>query len=134
LRGCIGGLEPVRPLVQDVADNAYAAAFQDPRFPPLEAAEFNAVKIHISLLTLPQALVFSSEQNALTQLRPGIDGVILQEGERRATFLPSVWKSLISPERFLSSLKEKAGFSADYWSETLRLFRYGCEEIDENDL
>lgn len=129
LRGCIGSLEARRPLVADIAENAYAAAFKDPRFPPLQAEEYPKLAIHLSILTPAQPMVFSSEQDLLEQLRPGIDGLILQEGWHRATFLPSVWESLPSPKQFLRHLKQKAGLAQDYWSETIQASRYQTEVI-----
>jgi len=129
LRGCIGMLEAVRPLAEDIAENAYAAAFKDPRFPPLEAGELNELDIHISILTQPEAVAFTSEQDLLTKLEPGIDGLILEEGRRRGTFLPSVWESLPEPGQFLRHLKQKAGLAPDYWSDAIRVYRYRTEAI-----
>lgn len=129
LRGCIGSLEAHRPLAQDVAANAYAAAFRDPRFPPVNGREIEYLDVHISLLTPPEPLSFDSQTDLLRQVRPGIDGLILQEGALRATFLPSVWESLPVPEEFLRHLKQKAGLSMDYWSDTLKVFRYRTEVL-----
>jgi len=129
LRGCIGMLEAVRPLAEDIAENAYAAAFKDPRFPPLEADELDNLDIHLSILTPAEPVTFSSEQDLLAQLRPGIDGLILEEGRRRGTFLPSVWEQLPEPEQFLRHLKQKAGLPADYWSKNIRIYRYQAEII-----
>ncbi len=130
LRGCIGMLEAVRPLAEDIAENAFSAAFKDPRFPPLEARELEALEIHLSILTPAEPVSFSSEQDLLSQLRPGIDGLILQEGHRRGTFLPSVWESLPKPEQFLRHLKQKAGLPPDYWSNNIKIYRYQAEIID----
>lgn len=127
LRGCIGSLEAHRPLVIDVTHNAYAAAFNDPRFPPLTAIEQNALAIHISLLSLPTLINFTSEADLLIQLRPGVDGLILEERGRRGTFLPSVWESLAHPRDFLQHLKLKAGLPENYWSPTIRISRYTTE-------
>ena len=124
LRGCIGMLEACRPLAEDVAENARAAAFEDPRFPPLTLPELAKLEIHISILSPSEEMVFSSESDLLRQIRPGVDGLILQEGFRRGTFLPSVWAELPEKELFLTHLKLKAGLPADYWSDTLRVFRY----------
>jgi len=129
LRGCIGMLEAVRPLAEDVAENAFAAAFNDSRFPPLSSYELNDLEIHLSILSTPEALSFSSEQDLLTQLQPGVDGLILQEGNRRSTFLPSVWEQLPNPKQFLRQLKLKAGFSPDYWSDSIQVFRYRVEAV-----
>ncbi len=127
LRGCIGHLEAVEPLVQDVAKNAFAAAFRDPRFPPLAESELAELALHISVLTPSTELEFESEQDLIAKLRPGIDGLILQEGAARGTFLPSVWESLPEPQQFLAQLKRKAGLPIDHWSERIRVFRYETE-------
>ena len=124
LRGCIGMLEARRPLAEDVAENARAAAFEDPRFPPLTESEFKKLEIHISVLSPPEELVFSSEEDVLRQIRPGIDGLILQDRFRRGTFLPSVWQELPEKKLFWAHLKQKAGLPPNYWSDTLRVFRY----------
>lgn len=131
LRGCIGSLEAYRPLAADVAGNAIAAAFQDPRFAPLDAGEFAPTRVEVSLLTPSEALVFSDEADALAQLRPGIDGVILMRGQRRATFLPQVWDSLPEPRQFMAQLKLKAGLPADYWDGQMTLARYGVRKWKE---
>lgn len=127
LRGCIGMLEAIRPLVEDVAENAFSAAFRDPRFPPLAADEIEKLEVHISILSPPEPLSFDSERALLDQLRPGVDGLILQEGSLRGTFLPSVWESLPEPGQFLAHLKQKAGLSSTYWSDHIRIFRYTTE-------
>ena len=124
LRGCIGMLEACRPLAEDVAANAHAAAFEDPRFPPLTRKEFEKLEIHISILSPPEEMIFSSEADLLRQVRPGIDGLVIQDGFRRGTFLPSVWAELPEKKLFWAHLKLKAGLPADYWSDTLRVFRY----------
>jgi len=129
LRGCIGMLEACRPLAEDIAENAVSAAFRDPRFPPLSRDEFDDLKISISVLSPPEEMTFSSEADLLAQIRPGIDGLILQEGGRRGTFLPSVWEELPETELFFEHLKMKAGLPAGYWSDTLRVFRYTAEYI-----
>jgi AmmeMemoRadiSam system protein A len=130
LRGCIGTLEAWRPLVTDVAENAFAAAFRDPRFMPLQPEELDDLHIHISVLGKPEPLVFDSEEDLLRQLRPGRDGLILQDGARKGTFLPSVWEELPDPRQFLAHLKLKAGLSPDHWSDSLRVWRYGTESFD----
>lgn len=127
LRGCIGMLEAVRPLVEDVAENAFAAAFRDPRFPPLADDELADLDLHISILSPAESMHFESEQDLIEQIRPGIDGLILQDGHRRGTFLPSVWEQLPDARQFLRHLKQKAGLPADYWSDTLKIFRYTTE-------
>ncbi len=129
LRGCIGMLEACRPLAEDVAENACSAAFRDPRFPPLSRAEFDDLHVSISVLSSPEEMGFSSEADLLGKIRPGIDGLILQEGFQKGTFLPSVWEELPETELFFKHLKMKAGLPADYWSDTLRIFRYTAEYI-----
>lgn len=130
LRGCIGILSAIRPLVEDIAENAFSAAFNDPRFPPLAADEFNELDIHLSILTPAEPMAFSSEQDLISQLQPNIDGLIFQEGSRRGTFLPSVWAQLPEPKQFLRHLKQKAGLSPDYWSNSIKVFRYTTEIIE----
>ena len=129
LRGCIGTLEAHQPLVIDVAHNARAAAFNDPRFGPLTKPEFERLQIHISILGKPEPMTFTSQQDLLQQIRPGIDGLILTSGSHRGTFLPSVWESLTTPEEFLSHLKLKAGLPASYWSDDIRIERYTTESF-----
>jgi AmmeMemoRadiSam system protein A len=124
LRGCIGSLEAHRPLVEDVKANAIAAAFRDPRFPPLQVAELAYTRVEVSLLSPSEEIRFESEQDALAQLRPEVDGVIFEYGYHRSTFLPQVWEQLPEPETFLAQLKRKAGLSASFWSEEVRLSRY----------
>jgi len=131
LRGCIGHLEAIQPLIKDVADNAFSAAFQDSRFPPVSDKEFDQLEIHISVLSPPQPLSFISEEDLLRQIRPGVDGLILQDGYYRGTFLPSVWEQLPGKEEFLAHLKLKAGLPANYWSDSLRVSRYTTESFSE---
>ncbi len=131
LRGCIGMLEAMRPLLMDVAENAFSAAFRDPRFPPVSKDEYPKLEYHISILTPSEPVNFKSEADLIQQMRPGIDGLILEEGRMRGTFLPSVWESLPKPEDFLQHLKRKAGLPSNYWSDTLKVSRYECEIIAE---
>ncbi|MBI5039720.1 MAG: AmmeMemoRadiSam system protein A [Gammaproteobacteria bacterium] len=127
LRGCIGALEAHRPLVEDVAYNAFNAAFRDLRFVPLRSEELPRLDIHISVLSPPAPILFSDEADLLAQLRPGIDGLILTAPDHRGTFLPSVWESLPRAEEFLRHLKCKAGLPAGYWSPDIRVERYTTE-------
>lgn len=131
LRGCIGSLEAHRPLIDDVRHNAVAAAFRDPRFPPLSLEDFAEVQIEVSLLSPPEPVDFNSEQDALAQLHPGQDGVILEYGRSRATYLPQVWAQLPEPGDFIGHLKEKAGLPADFWSDDIRLSRYSVRKYSE---
>ena len=129
LRGCIGTLEARLPLAVDVAQNAFESAFHDPRFPSVTEKELSSLEIHISILTPPQPMSFESEEDFLGQLRPGRDGIILAEGYRRGTFLPAVWEELPKPKDFLRYLKMKAGLPQDYWSKTIKAFRYETQYI-----
>ncbi len=131
LRGCIGSLEAHRDLGEDVGANAVAAAFRDSRFPPLAADEFDPMRIEVSLLSVPQELRFLDENDALAQLKPGSDGLILVCAGRRSTFLPQVWESLPQPREFLAQLKRKAGLSEDYWAPDVKLYRYGVQKWKE---
>ena len=131
LRGCIGTLEAHRPLGEDVAGNALSAALRDPRFRPLSADELARTRVEVSLLEAAQPFVCSDEADALVRLRPGVDGLILRHGHRRATFLPQVWESLPKPRHFLQQLKLKAGLPADFWDEEIRLARYGVQKWKE---
>jgi AmmeMemoRadiSam system protein B/AmmeMemoRadiSam system protein A len=129
LRGCVGSPEAWRPLVEDVAENAFSAAFGDSRFPPLDLEEWPHVDVSISVLTPPIEIAFASEEELLALLRPGIDGLILTEGPRRGLFLPQVWDSLPEPRAFLAHLKRKAGLSPNHWSPTLKAFRFRALSI-----
>jgi len=129
LRGCIGSLEPIRPLAEDVAYHAFAAAFSDHRFPPVTANEVDQLDIHISILAPPVAMTFTSEDDLVSQLRPGIDGLIMKQGQQRGTFLPSVWESITDRYEFLNHLKQKSGLAEDYWSDTIEIQRYTVEEF-----
>lgn len=124
LRGCIGSLEPRRSLLEDVSANAIAAATLDRRFAPLQAHELPRTRVEVSLLSATTGLEFDSEVDALAQLRPAIDGVVLQFGQAQGTFLPQVWESLPQPIDFIAHLKRKAGLPADFWHEDIRLSRY----------
>lgn len=129
LRGCIGSLEAYQPLVQDIARNAFAAAFRDPRFYPVTVEELPHLQIHISILNQPEPMQFTSEADLIAQLRPGIDGLILSDNGYRGTFLPAVWESLSKPEDFFRHLKLKAGLPQNYWSDTLTVERYTVDSI-----
>jgi len=129
LRGCIGTLIARRALVADVAENAVSAAFRDPRFSPLSPSELEQLDIHISVLSPPQPMAVTSEQDLLDQMRPGVDGLVLEDGRRRGTFLPAVWEDLPDPKLFLRHLKLKAGMAPDEWPASLVVSRYTCQSI-----
>lgn len=130
LRGCIGSLQAHRPLARDVAENSFRAGFRDPRFPPLTAAELaDGIDCSLSLLSPAEPMRIADEADLLARLRPGIDGLILGEGSRRATFLPQVWDHLPEPSRFVAQLKRKAGLAPDYWSPEMTAARYTVVKI-----
>jgi len=129
LRGCIGALSPVRPLAEDIAHNAWAAAFTDPRFPPLSEAEYPRLHYHLSILGETSPITFSSEADLLEQIEAGIDGLILEDNYHRGTFLPSVWEQIANKSEFLQHLKLKAGLPSNYWSDTLKVSRYHVESF-----
>jgi AmmeMemoRadiSam system protein A len=132
LRGCIGALEAYQPLVMDVREHAVAAAMEDYRFTPVSTSELPYLSIEISRLTQPEALEYQDAGDLIELLRPGIDGVILAEGIRRATFLPQVWEQLPNPEDFLSHLCHKMGMSPDAWRKVhLAVSLYRVEEFHD---
>ena len=120
LRGCIGNLSPQHPLIRSVAANARKAAFEDHRFPRLDEAELPLVRIEVSVLTPPQPLAVSNLAELMRQLTPGVHGLVVEEGSRRATFLPQVWDKLPDAQQFLAHLFTKAGLSPGHWSENMR--------------
>ena len=131
LRGCIGTLEAHRTLIADVRANAVAAAFRDPRFKPLAKHEFDAVSVQISVLSAVASVSFRDEDDALAQIRPGIDGVIFEYGYHRSTFLPQVWEDFSDRRLFFGHLKRKAGLPPDFWDPAVRLSRYTVSKWSE---
>ncbi len=129
LRGCIGTLEAHRPLAADVLHNARAAALDDPRFPPLRAAELEGLSYSVTLLTPARPMEAHHRTALLDQLQPGQDGLVIQAGARRATFLPAVWEHLPDPEAFLDALLQKAGLAHGGWPAGLQVWRYGTREF-----
>jgi AmmeMemoRadiSam system protein A len=129
LLGCIGTLRPHRPLVRDVVHNAHHAAFSDPRFTPLTHTQLPGLDLHISVLSLLEPLPVTSEDDLLAKLRPGLDGLLIEEQDHVATFLPAMWPRLITARTFVRALKDKAHLPPDYWSPTIRVFRYTAEEL-----
>ncbi|NTV36742.1 MAG: AmmeMemoRadiSam system protein A [Anaerolineaceae bacterium] len=133
LRGCIGALQAYQPLAEDVREHAADAAMSDYRFPPVRVQEVTMLKIEISRLTTPVRLEYDQPALLPTLLRPGVDGVVLQDGTRRATFLPQVWQSLPSPTAFLGQLCQKMGASASLWQQkVLQVSLYQVEEFAED--
>ncbi|AHE98116.1 hypothetical protein THITH_07400 [Thioalkalivibrio paradoxus ARh 1] len=124
LRGCIGTLEATRPLIEDVAYNAFAAARHDPRFPPLTTNEIAGLELSIAALGQQEPLAPTSRTALLETLRAGVDGLVVRSGLRRATFLPAVWEQLPEPGDFVDALWEKAGLPSATWPDDLRLSRY----------
>ncbi len=133
LRGCIGSILPVRPLLDDVITNAKNAAFRDPRFPPLQPDELPQVRIEISILTVPQALDYTDTDDLRQKIRPGIDGVILRLGGAQATFLPQVWEQLPDFDLFFAHLCQKAGLTADCLRAHPEIYVYQVEKFEEDE-
>jgi AmmeMemoRadiSam system protein A len=130
LRGCIGSSEAVRSLVEDVAYNAWMAASVDERFEPIALEELEQLHIHISVLSPLEPLQATSEEELLEQVRPGVDGILIIEGQQRGTLLPVVWEMVPDARRFLHEVRRKAGLPGDYWSDTMTIFRYTAESFD----
>jgi len=132
LRGCIGTLEASGPIVEGVKRNAINAAFNDYRFSPLTAKEFDKVEIEISILSEPEPLEYKDSNDLIKKLRPHVDGVIIRKGHASATFLPQVWEQLTRPEDFLSHLCAKAGLPSDSWKNSkLEVLTYNVQYFEE---
>ncbi len=129
LLGCIGTIQARMSTVEDVAKNAYGAVFYDPRCPKLTVADVADLDVHISILSEPEPMTFDSEEDLIRQLRPGVDGLLLEDGFSRGTFLPTVWESLPDPHDFFAHLKLKANLPRTYWSDTIRVSRYVTEVV-----
>ena len=135
LRGCIGGLHATKPLWEDVREHAAQAALNDFRFPPVTPAETARIEVEVSVLTEPQTLEYASAQDLVQRLRPNVDGVILSQGFRRATFLPQVWEHVPQPEHFLSMLCEKMGVAPEMWRHAqLTVQTYQVEKFTEKEM
>ncbi len=131
LRGCIGSLEAHQSLVNDVVTNAQSAASRDPRFPHLTHNEVANTHIEISVLSPLEEINFNDENDLLNQIEPIDDGLVLQESYQRGTFLPLVWDKIPDKKQFLQQLKLKAGLPIDYWSDTLKVYRYHTIVFEE---
>jgi len=132
LRGCIGTLEAYQPLAMDVQEHAIAAAHHDPRFPRVIPAELENIEIEISVLSPKRVLHYDNPRDLVEKIRPKIDGVLLQDGLLKATFLPQVWDQLEKPEVFLSHLCAKMGASSDLWQKkSLQVYTYQVQEFHE---
>jgi hypothetical protein len=134
LRGCIGSLEAHRPLRDDVAANAIAAAFRDPRFPALTAGEWPNCSVEVSLLSRPRTIRFADEPDLLAQVRAGEDGIILEHAGKRATYLPQVWEGLPDKQRFFAELKRKAGIPPETGLVRCKVRRYRVAKWKEDRL
>jgi AmmeMemoRadiSam system protein A len=126
LRGCIGSLDARRPLYLDVARNA-VRAMADPRLPPVTVADWPELEVKVAVLTAPSPVLVTDLGALVAALRPGVDGLLLTDGERRSTFLPAVWRKLPDPDRFVEALLAKGGWSA--WSDGIRAFRYASADF-----
>ena len=129
LRGCIGSLKPHRPLIEDALANAAQAAFADPRFPPLKEPELTGLRLDVSILSHPRPIPARSESELADALEPDRDGLILTAGERRALFLPSVWRSVPDARAFVRHLMAKGGFDSNRWPEGLEARRFRVESF-----
>lgn len=132
LRGCIGSLQAHRALLDDVKANAAAAAFKDPRFKPLTAAEYDNIEVEISLLSPLSKLSFTDEASALAQLKPHVHGVIFHYGHHRSTYLPQVWENFSDPYMFLATLKQKAGLPPNFWDASVTIQTYTVTKLRES--
>ncbi len=124
LRGSYGSLEAIFPLAEDIAENAFAAAYQDPMLPPLRKNELNNIDIYISILSTPQLIVYQTQQELLDQIQPFKDGIILEHKDERATLLPMFWINFPNKHQFIRQLKHKSGLSPDNFSKQLTFYRY----------
>jgi AmmeMemoRadiSam system protein A len=132
LRGCIGTLEAYQALAEDVQEHAVAAALQDFRFSPITPGELPDVQIEVSVLTPKQPLNYDTPEDLLNKIRPHVDGIVLQDGFRKATFLPQVWEKLPNPKEFLAHLCLKMGAPAHLWQKKkLDIFTYQVQEFHE---
>lgn len=132
LRGCIGTLSPFESIKDGIRRNAVNAAFHDHRFNPLTAAEFEKVRISISVLTPSRPLEHDGGGDLVSRLRPGVDGVTIARQGASATFLPQVWEQLPRPEDFLTHLCLKAGLPADAWQQPdLAVSTYQVQHFEE---
>ena len=129
LLGCIGTIDPVRPLVSDVAMNAFAAAFEDPRLPSVTAEDVEQATFKVSVLTPTEPLAVADREALTAALQPGVDGILIEAPGHRATFLPSVWEQLPTPTEFLDQLWRKAGLRPRSWPRGLQVHRYRTEEF-----
>ncbi len=132
LRGCIGTLQAYQPLAEDVQEHTVAAALQDPRFPNVTPDELPGISIEVSVLSPKIPLEYEGPQDLLSKIRQGVDGVLLQDGFHKATFLPQVWDKIPDPALFLSQLCLKMGAPADLWrKKPLDIYIYQVQDFHE---
>lgn len=129
LLGCIGTLTPDESLIVDVARHALAAAFADPRLPPVTVADYEAMTVKVSVLSTPEAIPATNHAELMGQVRPGVDGLLVECEPRRATLLPTVWERLRDPREFLAALWQKAELRPGTWPPRTRVARYTTEEF-----
>ncbi|MFO8051449.1 MAG: TIGR00296 family protein [Thermoplasmatota archaeon] len=116
LRGCIGYPEPIMELEKALRDAAVSAASRDPRFPPVRTEEMDRIVIEVTLLTPPKKIEFRSEEDLVSQIKIGRDGLIARKSMYSGLLLPQVpveygW----NPEEFLSHTCMKAGLHPEEW-------------------
>lgn len=129
LRGCMGTIVPQRPLAHEVSADAFGAAFRDPRFLPLTAAEREGLACKLSILTPPEPVPFGDEAELVARLRPGVDGVVVEGDSAHGTFLPAVWEHYPDPVDFWLALKQKAGLPLEGLPGDVGVFRYEAVEV-----
>jgi AmmeMemoRadiSam system protein A len=134
LRGCVGTIHPRAALVEDLEGNALAAAFSDTRFAPLTAAEAPATRFEVSLLSPLRPLAAPTEEDLLARLRPGSDGLVLEWGDFRGTFLPQMWEKLPDRRHFVAHLKRKAGLREDFWAPDVAIWTFAVRHWEEEPL
>ena len=133
LRGCVGSLDARRPLKDDVASNAKAAAFRDPRFAPLCADELRETRVEVSLLSRPTPIAFADRDDLVARLLPGVDGLVIAYGDQRATFLPQVWSMVANAGEFVDELMAKARLPRALAVEHCTVERYRVRKWSEED-
>lgn len=130
LRGCIGSLHSSERLGENVINNTIRAGFSDPRFPKVTVCELKDISVSVSILSPMTPITFTTEDDLKSKIKPGVDGVVLAYKKKQATFLPSVWEALPTPDEFLGKLKMKMGLAPDFWSPEMRAQRYSTEIIE----
>ena len=136
LRGCIGYPEPIYPLYKAVADAARAAAFNDPRFPPLSKDELKEIQIEISVLTVPQEIKAEKPEDYMNEIIIGEDGLIIRCMYGAGLLLPQVateynW----DVKTFLEHLCVKANLPPDEWrnTEENKIFKFQAQIFAEKE-